>query len=68
MHYAISYKNSAGQTQYSEFTPFDTDDAAIAHGERGSHDNPIVEVWKGNHLLIRLEQGITGEAISQAPA
>lgn len=54
MHYAISYKNSAGHTQRSEFTAFDSDADAMAQGRRGVHANAIVEVWKGETLLVRL--------------
>jgi hypothetical protein len=57
MHYAIAYKNSAGHTQRSEFTRFDSDSDALNHGRRGVRDNAIVEVWKGDQLLARLGDG-----------
>lgn len=55
MHYSISFKNGAGHTQRSEFTRFKTDDDAIGYGRKSSRETAIVEVWKGNHLLARLE-------------
>lgn len=57
MHYAIAYKNGAGQTQRSEFMPFKTDDDAISFGRRGALNSPIVEIWKGDDLLVRLVEG-----------
>lgn len=57
MHYAIAYKNSAGRTQRSEFTRFDSDNDALNHGRRSIRDNAIVEVWKGDQLLARLGDG-----------
>lgn len=54
MNYSIAYKNRKGLTQRSEFLPFDDDAAAIAHGKLDTGANPIVEVWKGDALLVRL--------------
>lgn len=56
MNYSISYKNGRGLTQRSEFLPFDNDAAAIAHGKLDNGANPIVEVWKGDALLVRLDE------------
>jgi hypothetical protein len=55
MHYSICFKNSAGHTQRSEFTRFKTDDDAVGYGRKGTRESAIVDVWKGNHLLARLE-------------
>jgi hypothetical protein len=55
MHYSICFKNDAGHTQRSEFTRFKTDDDAISYGRKGRREAPIIEVWKGDHLLVRLE-------------
>lgn len=60
MHYSICFKNDAGHTQRSEFTRFKTDDDAIGYGRKSSRDAAIVEVWKGDHLLVRLEDADTG--------
>ncbi len=56
MHYSICFKNDAGHTQRSEFTPFETDNDAIAYGRLSRLETAIVEVWKGDHLLVRLER------------
>ena len=61
MHYSICFKNRVGHTQRSEFTRFKTDDDAIGYGRKSSREMAIVEVWKGDHLLVRLE-GKHGEA------
>lgn len=55
MNYSICFKNDAGQTQRSEFTPFDTDKDAVVYGRESRADTSIVEVWKGDCLLVRLE-------------
>jgi hypothetical protein len=66
MHYSISFKNRAGHTQRSEFTRFKTDDDAIGYGRKSSRETAIVEVWKGNHLLARLERKAEPSPIVQA--
>lgn len=54
MNYSIQYKNARGITARSEFLPFATDADAMEHGREGSGRDAIVEVWKGDHLLVRL--------------
>ena len=54
LNYSIQYKNARGITARSEFLPFATDADAMEHGREGSARDAIVEVWKGDHLLVRL--------------
>ena len=54
MNYSIQYKNAGGITSRSEVLPFETDLEAMDHGRAGSGRNAIVEVWKGENLLVRL--------------
>lgn len=54
MHYSIQYKNARGITARSEFLPFASDAEAMLHGREGSGRDAIVEVWKGDKLLVRL--------------
>lgn len=54
LNYSIQYKNARGLTARSEYLPFTTDHEAIAHGRAGSGRDAIIEVWKGDHLLVRL--------------
>lgn len=54
LNYSIQYKNASGVTARSEFLPFATDIEAVEHGREGSGRNAIVEVWKGDQLLVRL--------------
>ena len=55
MHYSICFKDGAGHTRRSEFTLFKTDGDAIGYGHDSTDEAAIVEVWKGDHLLVRLE-------------
>jgi hypothetical protein len=64
MHYSICFKNDVGHTQRSEFTRFKTDNDAIVYGRKSSREMAIVEVWKGDHLLVRLE----GKNVAAPPA
>lgn len=54
LKYSIQYKNGRGLTSHSEFLSFETDLEAIAHGRSGSGRDAIIEVWKGENLLVRL--------------
>jgi hypothetical protein len=54
VNYSIQYKNARGITARSEVRPFETDADAMAHGREGSGRDAIVEVWKGDQLLVRL--------------
>lgn len=54
LHYSIQYKNARGITARSEFLPFASDAEAMLHGREGSGRDAIVEVWKGDKLLVRL--------------
>ena len=56
MHYSICFKNDHGHTQRSEYTRFKTDADAIGYGRRSTREAAMIEVWKGDHLLVRLEQ------------
>ena len=67
MHYSICFKNGAGHTQRSEYTRFKTDSDAVGYGRKSSRETAIVEVWKGDHLLVRLE-GKNVEALPVAQA
>ena len=60
MNYSISYKDAAGITLRSEFLEFDADEAASAFAKRDLAQSALIEVWKGDHLLIRLEQPAKG--------
>ena len=62
MNYSIQYKDAHGITARSEFMPFATDIEAMDHGREGSGRNAIVEVWKGDHLLVRLFGVDTGSS------
>jgi len=55
MNYSICFKSEAGHTQRSEFSPFKSDNDAILYGRKCRGETSIVEVWKGDSLLIRLE-------------
>jgi hypothetical protein len=55
MHYAVCYRNGAGHIQRSEYTRFKTDADALSYGRRGCREAAVVEVWKGNDLLARLQ-------------
>jgi hypothetical protein len=54
LKYSIQYKNVRGLTSHSEFLPFETDLDAVAHGRASSGRDAIIEVWKGDNLLVRL--------------
>ncbi|MBL8546568.1 MAG: hypothetical protein JNL81_08885 [Hyphomonadaceae bacterium] len=54
MNYSIRYKSAAGVTARSEVLAFANDLEAMDHGRAGSGRNAIIEVWKGEHLLVRL--------------
>ena len=66
MHYSICFKNDRGQTQRSEYTRFKTDSDAIIYGRKSTRETAIVEVWKGDHLLVRLEDN-TADGLPVAP-
>jgi hypothetical protein len=54
LNYSIRYKNAHGITARSEFLPFVTDAEAMEHGRENSGPDAIVEVWKGDDLLVRI--------------
>lgn len=56
MKYSISYKSAQGITDRSEFLPFDSDAEACAYAAEEGRKSPIVEVWKGDNLLVRLPE------------
>ncbi|HVV32011.1 MAG TPA: hypothetical protein VHC73_02190 [Vitreimonas sp.] len=60
MKYSISYKDAAGITTRSECLPFDTDEDASAFVKQDLSKTALIEVWKGDHLLVRLEQAAKG--------
>lgn len=57
MFYSICFKNDRGHIQRSEYTRFKTDDDAMIYGRKSTRETAIVEVWKGDHLLVRLDGG-----------
>ena len=66
MHYSICFKNGEGHTQRSEFTRFDTDNDAIGYGRSSTRETAIIEVWRGDHLLARLEGKADAAPVAQA--
>lgn len=54
MNYSIRYRSAEGITTRSEFLPFDTDSEARAYAAEELHKSPMLEVWKGDDLLVRL--------------
>jgi len=54
MNYSIRYKDAKGITSRSEFLPFATDGEAERYAAVEVQGNPMVEVWKGETLLVRL--------------
>lgn len=68
MKYSIQYKCARGLTSRSEFLPFETDAIAIAYGREGSARTAIVEVWKGDHLVVRLFGLDTSQPTTSRPA
>jgi len=52
--YSIQYKNARGQTARSESLAFASDAEAVIHGRATSGANAIIEVWKGDRLVVRL--------------
>ena len=54
MNYSIRYRSAEGITTRSEFLPFDTDGEARTYAAEELHKSPMVEVWKGDDLLVRL--------------
>lgn len=63
MKYSISYKDAAGITTRSECLQFDTDEDASAFAKQDLPKNALIEVWKGDKLLVRLEQTAKGVRI-----
>ena len=60
MKYSINYKNASGVTDHTEFLAFDGDDEASAHARKDLPQHALIEVWKGDQLLERLEQPAKG--------
>lgn len=56
MNYSISYKDAAGITLRSECLPFGGDEEASAFARKDLSKTALIEVWKGEHLVVRLEQ------------
>jgi hypothetical protein len=54
VNYSIHYKNARGATARSETLPFASDAEAVIHGRAKSGVNAIIEVWKGDRLVVRL--------------
>ena len=54
MNYSIRYKDAKGITSRSEFLPFDTDSAARTYAAEELPSSPMIEVWNGDDLLVRL--------------
>lgn len=53
MNYSIRYLNDKGVTERSEFLPFASDADATDHARTHSQRHFILEVWKGEDLLLR---------------
>jgi hypothetical protein len=54
MNYSICLLDAGGRTQHTSFGPFDDDAAALAQARTQVTGSPIVEVWKGYKLVVRL--------------
>jgi hypothetical protein len=61
MKYSILYKDALGVTGRSEFIPFDVDAEAAAYARAALPQNALIEVWKGDGLVVRLERGGAGQ-------
>ena len=59
MKYPISFRAGDGVTVRSEVMLFQSDEEALAYGKAEASKSAIVEVWKGDDLLIRLDQSKT---------
>lgn len=60
MNYSISYKDAAGITLRSEHIAFAGDEEASLHAKNDLATNALIEVWKGDQLVARLEQSRKG--------
>jgi len=56
MKYSISYKDAAGITLRSEYLAFANDEDASTFATKEKSRNALIEVWKGEQLLVRYEQ------------
>ena len=54
MTYSIHYKSAPGLAARSETLPFASDAEAAMHGRAKSGAHAIIEVWKGDRLVVRL--------------
>lgn len=55
MNYSIRYKSAKGITTWSEFLPFATDGEAKTYATGALPGSTMIEVWKGDDLLVRLQ-------------
>jgi hypothetical protein len=55
MNYSICYQDTKGVTKRSEFLPFDQDYDAVAYAHTALAKNALVEVWKGDALVSRMD-------------
>ena len=62
MNYSIASKDASGVTAHTEFLPFDDDDAATQFARTEHAKYPLVEVWKNDQLVLRLERGSPASA------
>jgi hypothetical protein len=53
MNYSIRYQNDNGITERSEFLAFASDADAAGHARIALGRHFIVEIWKGDNLLLR---------------
>jgi hypothetical protein len=60
MKYSISYKNTAGITLRSECLTFGGDEEALAFAKNDLAATALIEVWKGDDLLARLDHAAKG--------
>jgi hypothetical protein len=63
MKYSISYKDAAGITTRSECLQFDADEDASAFAKQDLSKNALIEVWKDDHLVVRLEPTAKGARV-----
>jgi hypothetical protein len=56
MNYSICYLKSDGCTERSEFLPFESDASAVRYANSQMRTAALVEVWKGDALLVRLDR------------
>jgi hypothetical protein len=63
MNYSICLLDKSGRTQHSEFSAFNDDAGAMQYARSQAAAAAIIELWKGNGLLLRLERDVEKSAL-----